>query len=175
MISRPRSSTLTRKEPVAVQRPTAPARLGEAIPTRPGGNDAIQLDESLLRRILGETHEIARILGEAMREIEPEPGELALEVSPVQPTRPPAPPPPPPTDARFECLDPRFHAVLAELLMRRRWSRNDFEALVRRHQLMPSGTIDTINEWAQDRLDDLIIEDGGDDLVVNTNLVWEQS
>ncbi len=76
-------------------------------------------------------------------------------------------------DRRFEGLDPRFHAVLAELLMRPAWSSADFEALVRRHKLMPSGTIDTINEWAQDRFDDLIIENGGDDLTVNTNLIRE--
>ena len=33
---------------------------------------------------------------------------------------------------------------------------------------MPSGTIDMINEWAQDRLDDLIIENDGDDLISAT-------
>jgi uncharacterized tellurite resistance protein B-like protein len=97
------------KEPVEVHRPTAPARPGEAIPPRSDG--AIQLDEDLLRRILGETHEVARMLGAAMRELDPEPEEPAIEDAPFQPS--PSPAPPPPTDPRFEGLDPRFHAVLA--------------------------------------------------------------
>ena len=32
---------------------------------------------------------------------------------------------------------------------------------------MPSGALDVINEWSQDRFDDLILEDGGNDLIVH--------
>ena len=115
------------------------------------------------------------MLGEAMREHDSEPGDPADDDPPDQPAPPPTPPPPPPTDPRFEGLDPRFHAVLAELLIRPTWSREDFNTLVRRHRLMPAGTIDTINEWAEDRLGDLIIEDDGNDLTIHTNLVRERS
>ena len=151
------------REPVEVHRPTAPARPGEVIPPRPGDDGAIELDENLLRRILGETHEVARMLGVAMRELAPEECDPAVEDAPSGPSPRPAPlPRPPATDPRFEGLDPRFHVVLAELLGRPNWSRDDFEALVRRHRLMFSGTMDRINEWSQDRLDDPIIENDGE-------------
>ena len=163
----------TTREPVEILRPTDPARLGEAIPPRPGGEGAIRLDEDVLRRILGETHEVARMLGEAMRDLGPEPSEPTADDAPIKPSPPPAPQAPPATGHRFEGLDPRYHVVLAQLLLRPGWSRVDFDALVRRHQLMPSGAIDVINEWAQDRLYDFLIEDGGNDLIVNTNLVRE--
>ncbi len=114
------------------------------------------------------------MLGQAMREISLEESEPAIEDVSVSPlpqllaTQPPLA-----TDRRFEGLDPRYRVVLAELLTRPDWSRDDFDTLVRRHKLMPSGTIDRINEWAQDRLDDLIIENDGDDLTVNANLIRE--
>ena len=162
------------REPVEVYRPTSPPQPGEAIPPRPDGGAAVTLDENLLRRILGETHEVARMLGEAMREIDPDESEPAITDIPVEPLPPPPPPLPPVTDRRFEGLDLRYHSALAELLTRTVWSKGDFEELVRRHSLMPSGTLDVVNEWAQDRLDDLIIEDGGDGLTVNTSLITER-
>jgi hypothetical protein len=163
------------REPAEVYRPTAPARPGEAIPPRKGAEDSIHLDEDLLRRILGETHEVAHMLGIAMREVDPEPGEPAIEEVPVPPSLPPALPRAPSADHRFDGLEPRFHSMLSELLTRPVWSSGDFEALVRHHQLMPSATIERINEWAEDRLGDLIIEDDGDNLTIHTNLVGEPS
>jgi hypothetical protein len=36
---------------------------------------------------------------------------------------------------------------------------------------MPSGTIDAINEWALEHLDDTILEDEGDDLRVQSHSI----
>ena len=41
--------------------------------------------------------------------------------------------------------------------------------------LMPSGTLDVINEWSQERFDEPIIEDEGEDLIVHADLVLEEA
>jgi uncharacterized tellurite resistance protein B-like protein len=158
-------------EPVEVHRPTVPARPGEVIPPRPIPESAITFDEVLLQRIFQQTHEVAQMLGEAMRELDPEPGEPEAEEPTVGPSPYSPPPDLPAAEHRFEGLDPRYHAVLAELLTRPAWSDSAFEVLVRRHKLMPSGTIDRINHWSHQQFDDPIVEDDGDNLTVNTSLI----
>lgn len=155
----------TAAEPVEVLRPSGPPSPGEAIPSRPEPHGGITLDEGLLRKILGETQAVARMLGEAMRETEPEASEPAGRPAPPVPV----------ADPRFDGLDVRYHAALAEMVLRPSWTRADFETLVRRHSLMPSGTVDVANEWSQERHDDLIIEEQGEYLIVNQGLITEQT
>jgi uncharacterized tellurite resistance protein B-like protein len=132
-------------------------------PPLPEADGVVTLDPDRLRKILSETQEVARMLGEAMRE--------ADEQSDVPEPAPAAPVPSssapiaavPVADARFDGLDARYHPALAELFTRPSWSKFDFEALARRHQLMPSSTLEVINEWSQEKLDDLLIEAQGDD------------
>jgi TerB-like protein len=53
------------------------------------------------------------------------------------------------------------HTTLAEkLLSRSDWQRAEFEMLATKAGLMPDGAMETINEWAYERLGDALIEDG---------------
>ncbi|MEA2592954.1 MAG: hypothetical protein QOD62_2785, partial [Actinomycetota bacterium] len=121
-------------------------------------------------KLMQETRQVASMLDVAMQSggTDVGAGEEAEEHEPVPV------PPRPAADARFEGLDGRYRAILAELCTRPCWPRGDFEALVRRHSLMPSGTLDVINGWAYERFDDPILEGEGEDLIVHAQLVGGQ-
>ena len=154
-------------EPVEVQPETKSTDAGETIPPRSttGLRPTLRLDATLVERLMHETREVALLLDEAM--LEEQPAEETSEVKPSPLSKPAA-------DPRFEGLVVRYCAVLTELCTRPSWTRSDFERLVRNHSLMPSGTLDVINEWSQDRFDELIIEDVGDELIVHADLVVEE-
>lgn len=152
-------------EPVEVTRAETPARKGEAIPTIEPGEEvgiAVRLDETKIRNILIQTREVAAMLGKAMGEVTEEEPEETTERKTSKPT----------IDARFEGLDPRYHGFLAKLLNTESWGEEMFESLVREHKLMPSATIEVINEWADTTLGDLMIEEG-DPLIINNRLIKE--
>lgn len=67
-------------------------------------------------------------------------------------------------------LDPEHAALLTRLLARPEWAREELEAAASKAGLMPSGAMETINEWAFDHYGDALIEDG-DPVVVNRALL----
>ena len=152
------------KEPVEMQPATESPDAGEAIPARP--QTVFRLDPALIERLMHETRQVASLLDEAMQE------ESADEAAPPEPQSVPADPA---TDPRFDGLAARYRPLIVQLCTRPSWSHCDFEALVRNHSLMPSGTLDVINEWSQERFDEPIIEDEGGDLIVHTDLVLEEA
>ena len=153
-------------EPVEVQPENRSTDTGEPIPPRPGPGSPLRLDEARVERLLRETRQVGHLLDEAMLEGQPE--EEVPKVMPSGPANAAA-------NGRFAGLVVRYHAVLAELGTRASWTRTDFETLVRKHSLMPSAALDVINEWSQDRFDELILEDKGDDLIVHAELVVEEA
>jgi len=183
----------THDEPVEVQRGSG-ASPGEIIPAR-SASDAehvpkIELNEALLRSIMQETQHVAQMLTAAMGEAEEiedalafqpasRPEELAipaLEGSLPNSSKPaPSPSEPEATGLSQELtgLDPRYHALVAELLTAENWSASDFQALVRRHGLFPTGTVEVVNEWAEEHLGDLLIEEG-DPYYIQMDLVKRQ-
>jgi uncharacterized tellurite resistance protein B-like protein len=155
------------KEPVEVQPGTRRASPGEAIPEPfEEPSKPVILNEEILRRKFAETREVEGILAKAMSTPEvviKEPSDRAARVSE------------PVADPRFNGLDVRYHTALSELIRRPAWSKDDFEELVRRHGLMPSGAFDAINEWALERLDDTILEEQGNDLFVQSTLIAQNA
>ena len=65
-----------------------------------------------------------------------------------------------------------YSALLCD---RTSWNRSELDELVRRQSLMPSGTLDKINEWAYERFDDPILEEDSDSIRVHSHLVVEPS
>lgn len=61
--------------------------------------------------------------------------------------------------AEFEGLDNRHTRLVNVLLTSPHWQVSDFEALASRFQLMAGGAVETINEWAFERFEDVLIED----------------
>ena len=57
-------------------------------------------------------------------------------------------------------MDQCYHLVVAELLSRETWAPEDFEALARKHNVMPAGMLETINAWSDENHGDFLIEEG---------------
>ena len=62
-------------------------------------------------------------------------------------------------DERFAGLDARHRGLVEELTRQPAWTPEAFEKLVQQFELMPSGALETINEWAFDRFDEALIEE----------------
>lgn len=65
----------------------------------------------------------------------------------------------PAAEAEFAGLD-AAHSSLLVRLTDAPMESDAFEAICRKHKLLPSGAIETINDWAFDALDDYAIEEG---------------
>jgi hypothetical protein len=79
--------------------------------------------------------------------------------------------PAPVADSQFQGLDNRYHPVLAALLEQKSWAKPAFDTLARQHGLMPSAILDVVNEWSQDRFDDLLIDEQPDAFAIHADLV----
>jgi hypothetical protein len=72
--------------------------------------------------------------------------------------------------ALIEGLDAEHGQFLTALCHRETWSRAEFEALASSLGLMADGAAEVVNDWAWERFDDAIIEDG-DPLTINIALM----
>ena len=171
-------------EPVVIQQGTS-GRAGEAIPTRAPSKAPevaeVVLNEELLRSIMRDTEHVAQMLTAAMAEFEGDQEEvLGPDVSP-EPSPEPVSGPQKATqtaevnESHFDLagLEVRYHGLVTALLAAEEWTPQEFEGLVRSHGLFPAGTLDVVNEWAEEYLGDLLIEEG--DLVrIQIELVKER-
>ncbi|MFK5979825.1 MAG: TerB N-terminal domain-containing protein [Rhizobiaceae bacterium] len=60
---------------------------------------------------------------------------------------------------QFNGLDAKHSAFASELIEREHWNERDFDELSGRYGLMPSGCLETINEWAFEHFNDALIEE----------------
>ena len=152
----------------------APTPTAQPIAAEP--ETSVVIDPERLNRVLGETRDVARILGEAMRD-DDEPVAIlprtSVAVTAPTPTR--RIPEPVGADRRFEALDPRYHAMVDELTKLADWSQQDFETLARRHHTMPANALEAVNEWSQDRFGDLLLESAGERMYVHAGLLKNDS
>ncbi len=74
---------------------------------------------------------------------------------------------------RFAGLDAAHAALLSALLERPEWPLAEVEAAAAAQGLMPGGALETLNEWAFDRLGDALLSDG-DPILVYLD-VWTDS
>lgn len=59
----------------------------------------------------------------------------------------------------FDGLDTQHTRFLTELLERSTWTVQDFEVLAARHDVFPSGALETINEWCCERYEEMLIDE----------------
>jgi len=149
-------------EAIEVQRGIAVP--GEKIPTRPA-QPVFTLNAAALRTILQETEQVAQMLGDALTASAEE--EAAVIVMDVQRVHTELDGTPATEDAKsidlsqtYAGLDQRYHLVVAELLSREAWAPEDFDALARKHNVMPAGMIEAINSWSDENHGDFLIEEG---------------
>lgn len=127
-----------------------PAALPES--TRPEAALTIRIDAARLARTQRETQTVSALLANIFEEDEPSPPEPAA-VAPV-------------ATGSLDGLD-AAHTELVELLeIRGSLPRSEFEQRAKDLKLLPDGAIERINDWAFDRFEEAIIEDGHDVVMI---------
>ena len=153
---------------------------GEPISARASAEQpsGFKLDMARVAAISAETHEVIGLLAKAMAD------ENGDNEQPT-PTKIESPPRPSVAEitttatnemngvipaAKLESLESKFHPIVQRLASRDEWSRTEFDALAREHQLMPLSVFDGINEWADQQLGDFLL-DGEDSITVHRSLL----
>lgn len=149
-----------RDEPVVV-RPASDVGTGRKIPREKARQEVLEkgadLDMERVARIRQDTAKVSSLLAD----IFVDDSTLTEETGHVDETE---------KAGAFDGLDRRHEALLAELLGRPEWAMEDFEKLCRAMDLMPGGALETLNEWAFERFDEAIAEDG-DPIFLNLALL----
>jgi hypothetical protein len=114
------------------------------------------LNAERLRQVRQETERVSSVLADIFIEDEAAPQE--------------APVPHSDEEGAFPGLGAEYIALAEKLIAKPTWLRADFEAAAVEAKLMPDGALEAINEWAFDRFDEPLIEDG-DTLIVNASLL----
>ena len=150
-------------QPVEIQTEQSKANAVKAIPVRePKG---IIINDVALAHIMEETAEVSDILGKALCENESETTEQGSVDKGLSPATPDIMDTAmdislPFSSQQLASLDEHYHAPLAELLTKQIWNQNEIAELAKRYQFMPSGMLDVINTWADETLNDVLIEEG---------------
>ena len=149
-------------EAVEVQRGIAIP--GEKIPGRPP-QPVFTLNAAALQTILQETEQVAQLLGDALSASAEEDAEVIVVEAQRVHTEPAGESATENAKSNGEFqiyagLDPRYHLVVTELLSRDTWDPEDFEALARKHNVMPAGMLEAINTWSDENHGDFLIEEG---------------
>lgn len=125
----------------------------EALHPIPRPATVAPVDLGRLDRIRAETERVSAMLAEIFVEEEPSP--QATEQA---------------DGGLLAGLDVEHAALLTRLLLRAKWSRDEFDGAASEIGLMPDGAMETINEWSFDHHGDAVLEDG-EQVVVNRALV----
>ena len=134
-----------RGEPVTVRPAGEPARdFAIPPPPEPERDGKVVLDAGRVALLMADTARVSSVLGEIFRDDESEDSE---EDAPEA------------TGNGFPGLDAPHAAFLGELSSRSRWDEAEFAILAGRFRLMPSGALETLNEWSFDRYGDMLIEE----------------
>ena len=145
-------------EPVTVFRGGQPPE-GFSIPEPPpephaSGNGALRLDHARISSIMADTQRASQVLSqifvEETAEDDPAPGEDEQDDA---------------APAFYAALDSPHRALVEELLTRPSWTDTEIGQLIGQFGLMVEGAIETVNEWAFDQFEDVLLDPDGDYLV----------
>ncbi len=113
---------------------------GECIPPDPAASGA-RLDRARIAAIRTDTQRVSAVLGDIFAsDSEPDPPVL-------------------PVDTHWKGLDIRHQRFAEQVIARAHWSDEDFARLAQDHELMPSGALETINEWSFDRFEEALLDE----------------
>ncbi|MYE18390.1 MAG: hypothetical protein F4Y06_00440 [Rhodospirillales bacterium] len=134
-----------RSEPVTVVAPGQSENVGYAVPSPPPEDHSVVLDAERVAALVADTAKVSSVLGEIFddgTDAEEEDLEESLDGE----------------GSDFPGLDAQHAAFLDELLTRTQWDESEFAALARQFRLMEEGALETVNEWAFEQHDGLLIE-----------------
>lgn len=157
-LSGEKEQTLADGEPPTV----SPAKYvpGIPIPSKSqtnGEGRKSKLDKSKIARIQSDTIAVQAILGEVFDE-----GDAGghSEAAPAAVDKQPSTSSASDVSALFPGLDHRHALLLRDISSRDVVDQATFAALARQHGLFPAGAIETINEWAFERFEEPILDEG---------------
>ena len=141
-------------EPVTVFQPTSPDT-EYAIPAQPEETAVtdkrvpIVLDQERVAAIMADTTQVSNVLRAVFSDDEEDAEVDRTEEANATTDQ----------SERFAGLDAKHQSLVEELISRPSWTPQDFEKLARQFGLMPSGALETINEWAFERYEAGLIEE----------------
>lgn len=119
---------------------------------------SFQLDESILAIHESETKDVQSMLGAIFVEDEPtsESDESNTDSTPIE---------------EETGIDKQHYTLFERLIRKDKWTREEVEALCRASGLMVSGALETINDWSFDKVDAAVLEEDGDAIYVDQEIV----
>jgi tellurite resistance protein len=139
------------------------AGLAEANPQRENkaaGSGSFQLNESILAIHESETKDIQSMLGAIFVEDEPESDSDETDAETIHVNE-------------ESGIDKQHYALFEKLIGKDKWPREEVEGLCRELGLMLDGALETINEWSFEKVDAAVLEEEGDTIYVDQELVEE--
>ena len=120
---------------------------------------SFQLDESILAIHESETKDVQSMLGAIFMEddLAGESNETATETIAVEESG----------------IDKQHYSLFESLIRKDKWTREEVEALCRDSGLMVGGALETINDWSFDKVDSAVLEEDGDAIYVDQEIVKE--
>jgi tellurite resistance protein len=70
-------------------------------------------------------------------------------------------------------IDKQHYALFESLIRKDKWTRKEVDALCRDLGLMVNGALETINDWSFDKIDAAVLEEDGDAIYVDQEIVEE--
>lgn len=117
---------------------------------------SFQLDESILAIHESETKDVQSMLGAIF--VEDEPTSESDEST---------------KGSTKTGIDKQHYALFESLIRKDKWTREEVEALCRDLGLMVSGALETINDWSFDKVDASVLEEDGEAIYVDQEIVEE--
>ena len=150
------------EEPVTILKPDAAER-GRVIPleqsiARSHHAPHLPLSAEIIERKLRETHHVQQLLATVFISEE----DMSLPCPAVAHD----------SSSSILGLDNTHSSLLTKLLEKPEWTSHELEALCAKHQVMPEGAVETINNVAIEKFGDLLFE-FGDTLTVNNEIATE--
>ncbi len=121
---------------------------------------SFQLNESILAIHESETKDVQSMLGAIFMEDGPidDSDEAATETTAVK---------------EELGIDKQHYSLFESLIRKDKWSHEEVEALCRDLGLMVSGALETINDWSFEKVDTTVLEEDGDTIYVDQEIVEE--
>ncbi len=121
---------------------------------------SFQLDESVLAIHESETKDVQSMLGAIFVEDEPadESDDSATDSNAAE---------------EENGIDKPHYDLFESLIRKDKWTREEVAALCRESGLMVSGALETINDWSFDKVDAAVLEEDGDVIYVDQEIVEE--
>ena len=153
---------------VSVKAPDLSDRDDEALPAQKA-TPAFRLNHAAISTIMAETREVSVLLAEAMGAADAESADDARVPGATNDAAAAASSEP--ATAMVPGPGGRYEPLFVALIDRDRWARDDADAVARSHGLMLDAGVETINDWAFDALGAPLIEDEGDELIIDRSLL----